>query len=324
MIFFTEAFNKLNPELYMIKVINIILTLILFQFSYAQYTLEGYVLDKENIAIPYTSIYHSASDQGTYSAINGYFTLEVEKLPVSLMFSNVGYNTKQVEIAAKQHLKIILEEKITVLNEIVVQVDPLAYKYIGSPKKERGASILFGALEPFDQYGIIVKNVNNILYANPGLISFSIKVAPWSSFGIRDGVKPNGKKQLRLRMYNFDESKIVGDDILHENIFLSPSEKGWYKVNIEHVSINLPKQGFVLAIEWIENNPTYQHSKMKGEQYTHTFYGIHIKGHKMSVQEKRLYETARLWNVQQNGWEKEKTFDDYIPCFRLEYFELDD
>ncbi|MDE0472856.1 MAG: hypothetical protein OXH57_13055 [Ekhidna sp.] len=179
--------------------------------------------------------------------------------------------------------------------------------------------------DPFDQWGIIVINKNPELYSKPKLLSFSVKIGSWSFLGETDGVEPNGERQLRLRLYSLTANNLVGEDILHKNIYLSPSDKGWYKVDIENSAISIPKHGFILAVEWIENNPTYTYQvKHKfGKQTTETQYGLSIHAHKMSSHELGFYTPVRLINLFNNKWEKSQVFPNYIPCFRLEFIEQD-
>ena len=303
--------------------IVILLLFLFYPFTYGQKTIEGHVYNRQNEPVPYTSIYDSASQQGTYSDVNGYFRLNVVEPPITLKFSNVGYETKEVYLSKVDTAIIFLEEKIVHLEEVVVRAEALEYKHIGSPKNNKG-NVVFRVWDPFDQYAIVVNNDKDVLYTNPKLISFSLRVEPGYSFGIRFGNDPTGKKQLRLRMYKRGGSKIIGEDILHENVFLSPSKKGWYTVDLETININLPREGFVLAVEWIEGNPIYYY-KVKNQAdkkvYQEREYGVSITGRKMSDREKAVYETVRLLHITQRGWEKETTFKNYIPCFRLEFFE---
>ena len=289
------------------------------------FLVKGKIVDSLNNPIPYTSIYDSISDQGTYSDINGYFILEVIKLPITLRFSNVGYNSKMVEIVNSKSKNIMLDEKVINLNKITITAEQYRSKYLGSPKKEKGL-FTHRAWDPFDQIGIMVNNKNNVLYNNPHLISFSIKVGRWSYLGSKLGVKPSGKRQLRLRLYEIDDKNLAGKDILHENVFLSPSKKGWYTIDIEDKNIVLPDEGFVMAVEWIEDNVlyTYKAKSEKGKKHTNRQYGIGISSHKISDEEKVRYTPVWLLSIRNNTWEIPwHSVDEYMPCFRLKYIELD-
>ena len=73
------------------KFILIIVTIFSIIFSYSQKKIEGYVTDVKGDSIPYTSIYDSISSYGTYTDINGFFSIKVLDIPTKLYFSNVGY-----------------------------------------------------------------------------------------------------------------------------------------------------------------------------------------------------------------------------------------
>jgi len=290
----------------------------------AQFVIEGHVIDSNTAPIPFTSVYSKVSKKGSYTNVNGYFKLELEALPITLVFSNVGYNTKEILISEPKRVTVMLEERILELNEVTIQGRKLTSKHIGSPKRRRGVVSLH-VYDPFDQWGIIIINKNHELYNNPKLLSFSVKIGSWSFLGETDGVKPNGEKQLRLRVYSLTANNLAGEDILHKNIYLSPLDKGWYKVDIENIAISIPKRGFILAVEWIENNPTYiyQVKHKFGKQTTETQYGLSIQAHKMSSHELGFYTPIRLINLFNNEWEKSQVFPNHIPCFRLEFIEQD-
>ena len=304
----------------MIKTFIINILLLLPVFSSAQYSIEGYIHNRENNVIPYTAIYDSLNDQGTYSDINGYFKLNVKELPVTLNFSNVGYNTKRRKILDEQKsLKIILEERVTVLNEVVVQVNQPQSKYIGSPKKDKGI-LYMGVKNPFDQIGLVVNNNDGQLYSDPIWLAFSVKISSWTTLGIVTGVKPTGERQARLRFYELSDTYVAGNELVNKNIFLSPSRKGWYTIDTKDLNLKLPKKGFVVALEWLDNQPRYIWDSKK---YYSEEYGFSIDAHLASSNEKEFYSVARLisftdWIVPKINVER-----DYIPCYRLKFVELD-
>ena len=104
------------------------------------------------------------------------------------------------------------------------------------------------------------------------------------------------KKQLRLRIYKLDKGKIVGEDILHRNVFLHPQKKGWFKVDIRDENLILPSQGFVMAVEWIRNQPeiAFKVTQEGGKKSTDGQYGVGVDGHRLSENEKKIYSTIRL------------------------------
>ena len=227
------------------RIIITLCNIIISCFSHAQIKISGYVFSKEETPIPYTSVYSPENSTGTITDINGYFHIEVVEVPATLEFSNVGYDKLKKKIEDSSKVKITLNEKIITLNEVNIYADDIKSRYIGSPKNKRGI-VLYEVPKPFHQFAIKVENKNLQLYKNANLISFSIKIT--SSF--IEGLKPNGTRQLRLRIYNINDEG-VGEDILHENIFLTPQKSGWYKKNIKKPFL-LPDNGFFIATEWIE------------------------------------------------------------------------
>ena len=97
--------------------------------AYGQKTIEGHVYNRQNEPVPYTSIYESASQQGTYSDVNGYFRMNVAKLPVTLKFSNVGYETKEVYLLKGDTTIIFPGEKIVLLSFLFSYVETSSRSY---------------------------------------------------------------------------------------------------------------------------------------------------------------------------------------------------
>ena len=282
--------------------------------AYGQKTIEGYVYNRENEPVPYTSIYDSASQQGTYSDMNGYFRMNVAKLPVTLKFSNVGYETKEVKIDQPSGNRIILEQKIVELDEVSVYASHPESSYIGSPKNKRGI-YLYVTDRPYHQLAIKIDNHNGELYSHANLVSFSLKIFYTALLG-DDTVKPDGSKQLRLRMYKIDTLGSIGADILHKNIFLTPQKGGWYNIWIRPPFL-LPEQGFFIAIEWLEG---LESIAWKSKKYSGTAYGLEINGHEFKKTSK--YYSTWIYDPDKNKWSKDTRFPVHtIPTFRLEIKE---
>ncbi|MDE0472855.1 MAG: carboxypeptidase-like regulatory domain-containing protein [Ekhidna sp.] len=107
----------------------------------AQFVIEGHVVDSNTAPIPFTSVYDKVNKNGSYTNVNGYFKLELEALPITLVFSNVGYNTKEILISEPKRVTVILEERILELNEVTIQGRKLTSKHLGSPNKEKRCGI---------------------------------------------------------------------------------------------------------------------------------------------------------------------------------------
>ncbi|WP_034228952.1 TonB-dependent receptor [Aquimarina pacifica] len=87
---------------------------------FAQETITGTVMDKSsNQVIPFINILEKGTANGTTSDIDGNFSVEVGELPVTLIFSSVGYKTEELSVTSNQRVTVYLEEG-AVLDEIVI------------------------------------------------------------------------------------------------------------------------------------------------------------------------------------------------------------
>jgi hypothetical protein len=319
---FRQGYLLSHYHKHMNKLLAPIISFLLANTSFGQHVIEGYVIAEDSSAVPFSSVYVEAEQDGSYTNSVGYFQLQTDSLPVTLTISNVGYQTKKITVKKSGQIRVTVQKRTIELNEVVVS-DSRKPSYVGAPKKRKGITTLH-VYDPFDQWGIVVSNANNELFQNPGVLSFAIKVAPSSYFGTIDGVAPNGKRQLRLRMYKLGSRHLIGEDILHEVFYLSPRKKGWYSVDITSSNVKIPSEGFIMAVEWIEDNPsfTYEVRHKRGKKTYETQYGIGIHAHKMSSGEQEFYRSIKLIHLFSNKWQKDQVFPDFIPCFRLEFIEM--
>jgi hypothetical protein len=85
------------------------------------YTIQGSVTDQSENPLPGANILVKGSYLGTVSDLNGHFTLEVPSSDSILIITYIGYNTEEVSVKAKDpELKIVLEENVSSLEEVVV------------------------------------------------------------------------------------------------------------------------------------------------------------------------------------------------------------
>jgi len=230
--------------------------MILSGYVSGQYKIIGSVFNEENVPIPYTSVYSAEDSVGTHTDNAGSFHLSVKSLPVRLEFRNVGYKEKVLQVHSLDNLTVQLEERVMLLDEVIVRGDNEKIYITGSPKRPRGIEGYL-AKNPHEQLALMVRNENNALYKNAYLEKVSVKIT-LPTLGI---LQPN-EKQLRLRIYTISDVGRVGDDILHQNIFLSPSKAGWYAIDFEN-KIKIPEYGFVIAVEWLKNQEVQKWGKGK-------------------------------------------------------------
>lgn len=295
-----------------------------YSYLFAQHKITGLVLDENMSPIPYTSVFDTTNNTGINTGRDGFFLLKIKKTPTILRFSNIGYYPIDKEINSYDTIRVILKQKTIMLNEVEISANEPKSRYIGSPKNKRGNN-LYLADNAHYQLALKVHNFNQELYKNSNLISFSIKI--FSPKLSTDGlVNPNGKKQLRLRVYEIDTFETVGKDILHENVFLKPSKRGWYQVTFSS-PLSLPEKGFYIAIEWLEDNDFLTEKKHSKYVYDPT-YGIAIHGHEFKAGAKELaYYSSWLYDLKEHIWNKDSNIlidrNNTIPAFRLEIKEYE-
>lgn len=84
-------------------------------------TISGLVVDQEGIPIPGVTIMAKGTSQGASSRVDGTFSFNVEnKDSLVICASFVGMKKKEIPYTGQSHLKIILEEDVEKLEEVVV------------------------------------------------------------------------------------------------------------------------------------------------------------------------------------------------------------
>lgn len=113
------------------------LILILSSISiYAQnVTISGTVISgKTKVSVPAVSVTVKGTGLGTYTSDKGYFRMTVsQQLPVTLVFSSIGYQTREVEYSTAGDITVELEESSDLGEEVVVSASRLAERIIESP-----------------------------------------------------------------------------------------------------------------------------------------------------------------------------------------------
>lgn len=91
------------------------------QFALAQRMIHGTVVDAaDNQPLPGVNILVSGTNTGTASDVEGNFVLELEEGQNTLVFSFIGYQTKEVNIGDATELAIRMETDVQSLEEVVV------------------------------------------------------------------------------------------------------------------------------------------------------------------------------------------------------------
>jgi TonB-linked SusC/RagA family outer membrane protein len=80
----------------------------------------GLVSDKSGDPIPYANIRLKNNIVAATTAVDGSFVINLASLDMTLIFSAVGYQEQEVEVAGNKFLNVILEDKYSELDEAVV------------------------------------------------------------------------------------------------------------------------------------------------------------------------------------------------------------
>ncbi|MDE0471913.1 MAG: carboxypeptidase-like regulatory domain-containing protein [Ekhidna sp.] len=298
--------------------------LIFIYFSYSQnYQISGLVSDSDGNSLSDVSIVLKNNSSQTYSDTGGRFQLKPLEFPCTIIVSHVGYETKEITIESRaDSLLIQLEKRAKILREVIVRDRKVKARLIGSPKNPKG-TFSYICYNSFEQIGLVINNVNNELYSRPAWLSAKIKIErPFAGMG----VKPDGTHRIRLRIYPLTaKGELLPSDLLQEDLTIAPQKGGWIEIDLEPLQLTLPQEGFILVVEWLPKPDNDIPNQI-------TPYGANllIKGHEISEEEKRYYALFQYNHVHREpgGSEFIKARHEleqrHIPCFQLEYVELDE
>ena len=98
----------------------LILFLMLTCFGYSQSKkLSGTVSDVSGQPLPGVNVIEKNGSNGVVTDFDGNYTISVST-NATLSFSFVGFKTKEVSVAGKTSLNVVLDEDVTSLNEVVI------------------------------------------------------------------------------------------------------------------------------------------------------------------------------------------------------------
>jgi len=87
---------------------------------YAQRIIQGSVTDKTGATLIGANVFVKNTSTGTTTDINGNYTLSIDAEEEILVFSYIGYVTREVAIGPELRIDVILESSSTSLDEVVV------------------------------------------------------------------------------------------------------------------------------------------------------------------------------------------------------------
>ena len=146
----------------------------------AQGTIQGVVSDETGVPVPGASVVVKGTTNGTISDFDGNYTITVDGFPATLVFSSLGYSTKEVRVTGATTLNMMLAESVTGLDEVVVT------GLASSVKRENLANAV-ATVSSEELVGTTGQTtVDGALYGKvPGLNITSSSGAPGGGFALR-------------------------------------------------------------------------------------------------------------------------------------------
>ena len=207
--------------------------------------LNGKILDaKTHVPIPYVNIGILNKDQGTVSAYNGTFELELSKDHGSdtILISAIGYKSRIFPVQdffdQKDNIQIKLEEEIRELSEIVITAKSFKSKVLGNRTKSKFLSTGFF----YDQLGAEMSIRINVRKAPTYVDAFNFNI----SYN-----RLSANVLFRLNIYNMIRGKPF-ENILDQNIIIPINAKQTGSISIDLKEYNIVlKDDVIVTLEWV-------------------------------------------------------------------------
>lgn len=193
---------------------SIVLLLIAFSFSQiSARTITGTVSDNNGDVLPGVTILIKGTSTGAQTNFDGRYSIEAEKGDI-LVFSFVGFKTKEVKIKDQTEVNVLLEEDSSSLEEVVVT------GYAENTIRIRGVSSLHGNYQQQNResYKQIEENIFKRV-GNAPLSTFSIDVDRAGYSNVRRMIN-NGQEipedavkiEEMVNYFNYDYPQPTGND----------------------------------------------------------------------------------------------------------------
>ncbi|PBQ32231.1 hypothetical protein CNR22_10755 [Sphingobacteriaceae bacterium] len=189
-----------------------------------------------NIGVVGKALGTVSNERGEYS-----FTVPDSLLYETLKISMIGYKSESFSVKEFQkHTEIKLTQSATVLNEVAVSVKKTKIKILGNDTKTKSVSAGFK---------------NNSLGAELG-IKLSVKHPQTHIRKVMFNINTNTLDKLpifRLNIYKVDKQGNPAENILTQNIIISPAEKtGYIAYDLNPYGIFVDDD-VIISIEWIKD-----------------------------------------------------------------------
>jgi TonB-linked SusC/RagA family outer membrane protein len=89
-------------------------------FVFAQNTVSGTVNDNKGDTVPFANVIEKGTSNGVTTDMDGNFSIVVSNLPVTLIFSSLGYETIEQEVTSTSPISVTMPESAEALEEVVI------------------------------------------------------------------------------------------------------------------------------------------------------------------------------------------------------------
>ncbi len=197
-------------------------------YVYAQVT------DKNKVGIPYANVILNAK-AGFVSDSLGNFRIP-SGTTRSVSISAIGFKNKFILADNITHKStIILEDSVFQLREIIVKSGNINTTRVGYHK---GKIIS-------ESYKVSYNFQEAIYITNPEKLSGQIK-----TINLKAAFRGNPKLPLRINVYEVNQDKLPGKNLLSKPIFIKPVQSlKWFNIDVTDQNLRFPPEGIVIGIE---------------------------------------------------------------------------
>ena len=219
--------------------------------------LRGRVLDaKTRLPVPYASLSLRTETDWTLANAKGHFKLAAQKKSATdtLLVKCPGYLPRPVVLRnrALPDTILTLEKVVTTPKLQPVNSAPATIQRLGALAKKPGVGIIMGSMGA--QFALLMKP--------------SPKHQLGSIRNVSIFIDENGfpKDSFRIRIYRTDGSNhSPGTNLLNDNLIVAAPVGGqWFTVDISKYDVEVPHDGFFVAMEWIVDKGNFSFNGPQG------------------------------------------------------------
>ena len=226
--------------------------------------LKGRVLDaKTHLPVPYASLSLLHEPDWTLASAKGHFKLAAPKKSANdtLLVQCPGYLPHPVLVSNHVLLDttLMLEKAVaSPKNQPLNSAQPIIRR-LGSLAKKPGEGMIQGFRG--SQYALLIEPSSKLRVGSIRNVSFFIGEGGWP------------KDSFRIRIYRADgPNHSPGTNLLNENLIVAaPGGGQWFTVDITKYIVEVPHDGFFVAMEWVFDLGIDEHG-MAGAQWMRPTY----------------------------------------------------